>query len=201
MAEKTRNHQPLSFHGGIKFEGSLATLIEVRRTMIVTAGMGQKEKRNVGIDHPRVPCTRTVFSGTLQLSYSSWYYTLVKRYDKNAFERRVNQYIIHGSDDDDDTLEKNVSSTDHGHLRLPTSFHDTSNLLDPSMVWKIAGNMLQVSWKNCWKTQTTMIWREHDFSSDTWYIRHDNDTVHDDTQWTLMIRDSATGDRKCKEWG
>ena len=42
-------------------------------------------------------------------------------------------------------------------LRLPTNFHDTSNLLDISMVWKFVGNLLEV--------EISMIWRGHNFSS------------------------------------
>ena len=57
------------------------------------------------------------------------------------------------------TLEKSCPFQILGKsLRLPTNFHDTSNLLYTSMVWKCFGNLLEV--------EISMIWGEHDFSSD-----------------------------------
>ena len=35
-------------------------------------------------------------------------------------------------------------------LRLPTNFHDTSNLLDTSMVWKFVGSQLPTFWTLPW---------------------------------------------------
>ena len=85
--------------------------------------------------------------------------------------------------DNDHTLEKSCLLQIMESLQLQTNVHDICNLLDTSMVWKFVGkstsnlldtsmdrNFLEICWKyhgNLLEVEISMIWRRHDFPSDT----------------------------------